>query len=177
MMQETRHQKLQMLTGLMDAFMDKHEEDIKQSLKEEGRVLFSDKLERTDMDVEFGMMILSTQEVDVTVKATQKEEGALGKSLWMDVRKREHGGVVLFNGNTEKNEVVRYSMNAFLSYIAYLPMNKLFNWMKEAEDIRKVSMRYQKVADAVARESLVNYYLEKRDFASLQQFIESEKEG
>lgn len=167
MIKDNKRQKLRLLTEWMDYFIMEHKEEIKRSLHEEGIVFIQEKQEDENVEVVFGLMILSNQEIDVTLRLTKYTGDEAGKSFWFDIRKRKGAGIVLFNEDTEVKRLMRYPLQNFLQFATHKAFEHLLSWVQEAEAIRKVTQAHEAEAEGIIQESLLNYYLEKRDFEAL----------
>lgn len=167
MIKDDKRQKLRLLTEWMDYFILENKEEIRRSLNSERIVFIQNKLETEHYDADFGLMILSNQDVDLTLRLTVNSGEEEGKSFWFDVRKRRDGGLVLFKEDTKVQSLSRYQLKNFLQYASHQAFAHLVKWMEEADANRKVTEAHEDEANLVIQEALVNFYLDKKDFEAL----------
>ena len=172
---DKRRQKLQLLTEWMDFFILENKDGIQRSLLEEGRVFMEQKVDKEDFLASFGLMILSNGEVDVNLQLVFKTGDDEGKSVSFTIRTRVDGSAVLYYGNPDVPNAVTYDLKMFMKYTSYQALTHMLTWIKESHDARKVSEIYENEAEDIIHESLVNYYLENRQFDALKALMQ-EKE-
>lgn len=177
MIKDNRRQKLRLLTEWMDYFLLENKDEIKRSLNAEGIVFIQNKLENENYVADFGLMILSNQDVDLTLRLTLNSGEEEGKSFWFDIRKRPTTGVILFNEDGDEKSLVRYQLKNFLQYASHRAFLHLEEWMAEAEDNRKLTESYQPEVEMVIQEALVNFYLDKGDYEALKLMFPKADEG
>lgn len=168
MIKDNRRQKLRLLTEWMDYFILENKEEIKRSLCEDERVFIQSAMEETNYDVDFGLMILSDGELDLTLKLTVKTGRDKGQSFWFDIQKRKDGANLLFNGNADSQRVIRYNLYSFMQYMSHQALTHLLEQVKETQEIKRASLAYKAEAEALIQESLVNFYLDRGQLDALE---------
>lgn len=176
MIKDNKSQKLRLLTEWMDYFILENKEEIKRSIVSGRTVFLQKKMENENYHADFGLMLVSNQEVDLTLKLTINSGEDEGKSCWFNIVKRQDTGVVLFNEKVGVTRIVRYQLKSFLQYASHQAFAHLEDWMEEAEENRKVTEAHEKEAEMVIRESIMNFYLDRGDFESLRLMFPEKKE-
>ena len=167
MIKDNKTQKLRLLTEWMDYFILKNKEEIKRSLNTERIVFIQNTLETENFVADFGLMILSNQDVDLTLRLTMNSGEEEGKSFWFDIRKRQVGGLVLFQEDSKVPRLARYQLKNFLQYASHQAFAHLVKWMEESESNRKITEAHEEEAEMVIQEALLNFYLDRGDFEAL----------
>lgn len=166
-----KQQKLRLLTEWMDYFILLNKDEIIRSLNQDGVVFIQQKLDDEHYEAEFGLMVLSNQQIDLTLRLVIRTGEDAGKSFWFDIRKRDKRGDVFFNENTENKWLLRYDLERFLKHASHQAFAHLEKWVAEAGESRRISKAYEAEAEQLIQETLTNFYLDARDFEALAQLF------
>ena len=176
MIKGNRRQKLRLLTEWMDYFILEHKEEIIRSLKQEEIVFIQNQLDENNYDVAFGLMVFENFEMDLAINLSMKTGKDKGQSFWFEIQKRDDQSKVWFNGNTESEEVIHYPLETFMRYMSHQALSHLLGWIKEAQEVKRISSFYKDEVEAVIQDALINYYLDSGQFEVLKQMFPKETE-
>jgi hypothetical protein len=176
MIKGNRRQKLRLLTEWMDYFILEHKEEIKRSLKQEEIVFIQNQLDENNYDVVFGLMVFENFEMDLAINLSMKTGKDKGQSFWFEIQKRDDQSKVWFNGNAESEEVIHYPLETFMRYMSHQALSHLLGWIKEAQEVKRISIFYKDEVEAVIQDALINYYLDSGQFEVLKQMFPKETE-